>query len=104
AAIGSLYERAGDHFTGARQIMRHERKVRALNSLIATFDATTKGSLSIGDSGGDIAMLELAEQPIAFNPDKILFDHAQTRGWKIVIERKNMIYKLEPKDGSYILA
>jgi phosphoserine phosphatase len=49
-------------------------------------------------------MLEAVEQPIAMNPSQKLFDHAQKHGWKIVVERKNMIYELEDRDGSYVLA
>ena len=49
-------------------------------------------------------MLSTVEQPIAFNPTKQLFEHARTYGWRIVLERKNMVYELEPRDGSYILA
>jgi phosphoserine phosphatase len=49
-------------------------------------------------------MLSMVKQPIAFNPTKELFKTAQQNGWEIVIERKNMIYKLEVKNGSYVLA
>ncbi|MDB5164640.1 MAG: family hydrolase, partial [Candidatus Saccharibacteria bacterium] len=43
------------------------------------------------------------EQPIAFNPSKDLFEHAQKEGWNVVLERKNMVYRLEPQDGRYQL-
>jgi phosphoserine phosphatase len=61
-------------------------------------------SVAVGDSEGDITMLEAVSKPIAFNPTQALFDHAKTKGWEIVIERKNVIYRLENRDGSYILA
>jgi len=48
-------------------------------------------------------MLELVENPIAFNPDKNLFEIAKTHKWKVVIERKNMIFQLEYKNGNYVL-
>jgi phosphoserine phosphatase len=48
-------------------------------------------------------MLDLAEQPIAFNPEVALFKIAQQKGWKVVVERKNIFYELEGKDGKYQL-
>jgi hypothetical protein len=32
-----------------------------------------------------------------------LYDVANEKGWKIVVERKNMYYELESKDGKYQL-
>lgn len=75
-----------------------------LKQMVAKHDASFKGSLGIGDSASDIKMLELVEQPIAFNPEAKLFEHAKKQQWQIVIERKNMIYKLEPRGGQYVLA
>lgn len=49
-------------------------------------------------------MLSIVERPIAFNPDKDLFNAAKHNGWKIVVERKNMIYKLEPNGHTFVLA
>lgn len=75
-----------------------------LRTLLKKHDLDFKKSIGVGDSHSDIAMLKLVEQPIAFNPEQKLFDYAKQQGWKIVIERKNMIYELENKDGRYILA
>ena len=61
------------------------------------------GSIAIGNGASDISMLELVETPIAFNPEKKLFDYAKDRGWKIVVERKNVIYELETRSGKYQL-
>jgi hypothetical protein len=36
--------------------------------------------------------------------DKQLFDTSSSEQWKIVIEIKNVIYKLEPTNGVYVLA
>jgi HAD superfamily hydrolase (TIGR01490 family) len=61
------------------------------------------GSIAVGDSASDIKMLNLVEQPIAFNPERALFEKAKINGWKVVIERKNMIYELEKPNGRYEL-
>lgn len=104
AWAGSTYPRKGNRFTGTKLPLKRNLKVRKLKSFINQFDATWEKSVAVGDSDSDIPMLAAVEQPIAFNPDKILFRHAKEQGWKIVLERKNMVYELEPKDGSYILA
>ena len=80
------------------------KKSELLSKLIAKHGAVQTGSIAIGDTESDIGMLELVVQPIAFNPTKKLFQHAQQQGWKIVIERKNMVYEMEQIDGKYLLA
>ncbi|MBU6321081.1 MAG: HAD-IB family hydrolase [Patescibacteria group bacterium] len=52
------------------------------------------GSVAVGDTESDIAMLEAVERPIAFNPNQALYDHAKKRNWEIVVERKDVIYEL----------
>jgi HAD superfamily hydrolase (TIGR01490 family) len=101
---GSEYEILNGHFTGeSTALLRHE-KPKLLKQLIEKHGASYAGSIAVGDSEGDIPMLEIVEQPIAFNPTQLLFEHAKQHSWKVVIERKNMIYELEARDGSYILA
>jgi HAD superfamily hydrolase (TIGR01490 family) len=101
--IGTRYEQVDGHFTGRRQGV-YGHKAEILQELIERHGLSKKGSLAVGDTASDIAMLELVEQPIAFNPSRELFDHATKEGWKIVLERKNVIYHLEPRDGHYRLA
>ncbi len=55
---------------------------------------TYKGSLAVGDTQNDVAMLKQVERPIAFNPNKALFDEAKKRGWEIIVERKDVIYNI----------
>lgn len=55
---------------------------------------TRKGSVGVGDTEGDIPLLEAVERPICFNPNKRLFDHAKRMDWPIVVERKDVIYEL----------
>ncbi|HEU5121730.1 MAG TPA: HAD-IB family hydrolase [Candidatus Saccharimonadales bacterium] len=80
------------------------QKGSLLQALVKQHGLTWEDSIAIGDSKSDAAMLELVQQPIAFNPADDLFDIAKEKGWRIVVERKNMIYELEPRDGVYILA
>ena len=57
-----------------------------------------KKSVAVGDSATDISMLELVGKPIAFNPDGVLVDYAKKHGWRIVVERKNIVYDLKKFD------
>jgi phosphoserine phosphatase len=48
-------------------------------------------------------MLAKTETAIAFNPSKQLFVAAKKNGWRVVVERKNVIYKLSAKNDGYEL-
>ena len=48
----------------------------------------------VGDTESDIPMLEAVEHPICFNPNAKLYAHAKRAGWKVVVERKDVVYEL----------
>jgi HAD superfamily hydrolase (TIGR01490 family) len=100
--IGARFEKKNGHFTG-KVDSPFGKKAELLQQLITKHQASQKGSIAVGDSSSDSAMLEIVEQPIAFNPDRKLLEAARQHGWKIVVERKNVIYKLESSNGSYQL-
>ena len=81
------------------------RKQAILNRLVKEHGLTWKDSYGVGDSASDIPMLELVENPIAFNPNQELFDAAKAKAWPMVIERKSIAYRLEKDpNGTYLLA
>jgi len=100
---GSLYEVKNGYFTGRKDVLMSDRKPVYIKELVAKHGADWAGSVGVGDSESDIPMLSIIEQPIAFNPTRNLYEYAVKHAWPVVVERKNMIYKLEPKDGSYRL-
>lgn len=51
------------------------------------------GSVGVGDTESDISFLELVEKPICFNPNANLYRHAKRNDWKVVVERKDVIYE-----------
>ena len=55
---------------------------------------TLKGSIGVGDTEIDIPFLKLVEYPIAFNPNFRLYQWAKKRNWQIIVERKDVIYRL----------
>ena len=100
--IGTRYKRKSGTFTGEKYVASHDKE-SALNSLITKHKLTTTDSYAIGDSRSDAPMLSMVTYPIAFNPDKALYDIAVKAGWDIVVERKNVIYKLKATNGGYRL-
>ena len=69
-------------------------KAAILTRALRKEDITLEGSIGVGDTESDIPMLEMVETPIAFNPNQKLLTHAKRRGWKIVVERKDVIYEI----------
>lgn len=102
-AIGTDYELAEGKFLRKKRYV-FGQKGPILTQAVETHGLSWEDSYAVGDSGSDSAMLELVEHPIAFNPDDRLFALAREAGWKVVVERKNMVYELEEHDGSYLLA
>jgi HAD superfamily hydrolase (TIGR01490 family) len=103
--IGAILDRENGTFTN-REAVRvvYGQKADRIKEYMTDRALTLNDSIAIGDSGGDISMLELVEQPIAFNPSSELLDIATKRGWKIVIERKNIAYRLENRHDELVLA
>lgn len=102
--IGALYERKDGVFTGKK--LRHipGNKAVLLGEYVAEHGLSFTDSIAVGDSAGDIPMLEIVEKPIAFNPAHDLLEHAITKGWQVVLERKNVAYELEKgHNGLYLL-
>lgn len=102
--IGWLYEQKAGYFTG--KIIRNtvHDKAALISDYVTQHNMTLEGSLAVGDSKGDIAMLKIVDQPIAFNPSEELLQEALEHGWKIVVERKNIAYSLtRGEDGNTVL-
>jgi len=99
-AVGATLEQINGKFSGKIDTPIFD-KATVLKQLLGKHSLTTDGSYAIGDSTGDAPMLELVDNPIAFNPDKKFFAAASSKKWRVVVERKNMVYELTPTDGGY---
>lgn len=102
-AVGEHYHEEDGYFNGKIDQVIHKKDV-FLKKFIEEHNLTLEGSYAVGDSSGDLGMLRIVENPIAFNPEDTLYNEAREKNWKIVVERKNVIYELNEKNGSYILA
>lgn len=94
---GRIYEIGPqDRFTGA---IAEEHLIQNKSNIVKrVFDRNPEfqkaGSIAVGDTDGDIPLLESVERPICFNPNQALFNHAKRVGWEVVVERKDVIYRL----------
>ena len=71
-----------------------EDKGKVLTRAIQKENLTLSGSVGVGDTDGDISFLAMVSRPVCFNPNKKLYQYAKRRGWEIVVERKDVVYKL----------
>lgn len=65
-----------------------------LKQFIKDNGLTLDGSIAIGDTDSDIGAMELAQTAIAFNPNDKLYEYAKLHRWQVMVERKNVIYKI----------
>lgn len=93
---GRLYEIGPtDKFTGHIEDEHLiQNKANIVSRVFQHDNLTASKSIAVGDTDGDIGMLELVEQPICFNPNLKLYQHAQSQGWDVVVERKDVLYYL----------
>ncbi|MGE5312549.1 MAG: HAD family hydrolase [Acidobacteriota bacterium] len=101
---GEKYLVENGKFSGDVDVVYNQKDV-ILRQFLSDYPVhSLAGSVGVGDSRWDVKMLELVETPIAFNPDPELFERAKKDGWTVVIERKNIAYKLEKKGDDIVLA
>jgi HAD superfamily hydrolase (TIGR01490 family) len=94
---GRIYEIGPqDRFTG---VVSEEHLIKNKFNIIKRVferhpDLSREHSIAVGDTEGDISLLESVTRPICFNPNQALYTHAKRNGWEVVVERKDVIYKL----------
>lgn len=69
-------------------------KAKLLKRALLKDNLTLKKSVGVGDSETDIPFLKMVAKPICFNPNQKLYRYAKQKGWTIVVERKDVIYKI----------
>ena len=95
-AYGTLMETGPTGcFTGAgADIHLIGNKARIVERAVEKENLTLERSVGVGDTDSDIPFLEMVATPIAFNPNRRLYDEAKRRKWRVVVERKDVIYTL----------
>lgn len=76
-------------------------KAAILRRAVEKEGLTLRGSYGVGDSESDIAFLSLVTHPIVFNPNRKLYAHARRSGWRVVVERKDVVYELSAPQSKH---
>lgn len=98
---GRFYELGPtDRFTGeVIDVHLIGNKANIVKRAVEKERLTLHGSVGVGDTEGDISLLEMVERPICFNPNAALYKVAKRNGWKVVVERKDVVYEIR-EDGT----
>ncbi len=93
---GRMYELGPrDCFTGkVIDISIIANKSLIVDRLLENGEYTLDGSVGVGDTEGDISLLERVETPVCFNPNLKLYTYAKAHKWPIVVERKDVVYTI----------
>jgi len=91
-----------NNFTGEIiKMWDSDNKQRAIDEFVNNFNVDLKNSYSYGDTQGDLSMLRMVNNPVAINPNRDLLmsikkDPDLREKTTVIIERKDLIYKLKP--------
>ena len=93
---GRVYELGPrDLFTGVvTELDFIKDKAHVVERVLEKEGLTRDGSIGVGDTEGDISLLESVETPICFNPNMTLYTYAKKKGWPVVVERKDVVYTI----------
>ncbi|URZ02458.1 HAD-IB family hydrolase [Clostridium felsineum] len=89
-----------------------ESKEKAVHDMQIKYNIDLSESYAYGDTSGDFTMLKMVGNPVCINPTRelvreILNDEEVKNKMKIIIERKDMVYRISAKclecDGEFML-
>lgn len=95
------------YFSGEiSQMWDSNSKQREINNLIKKYDIDVENSYAYGDTNGDFSMLKTMKNAIAINPSHIFLemirnDEELSKRAQIIVERKDVIYKLDVNVDHY---
>lgn len=95
--LGGYYEVIDGKLTGKQPYGNPaEDKKKTLLGFLEKYNHgfDLKKSIGVGDTESDIAFLEMLGNPIAFNPNRKLAEHAKKNKWRVIVERKDVIYDI----------
>ncbi len=95
-AYGIVYEIGPQELFTGKILEEHLilNKAAILKRAVEKENLTLAHSIGVGDTESDIPFLEMVAQPICFNPNMNLYRYAKRFKWKVVVERKDVIYEL----------
>src|SRR3989344_1276872 len=95
-SYGIVYEIGSQECFTGKMVDEHLilNKAAILKRAAEKEDLTLAHSIGVGDTESDIPFLEMVAQPICFNPNMNLHRYAKRYKWKVVVERKDVVYEL----------
>jgi len=95
AVFGSVYAlNEKGVYTGESQYEPVKNKGNLVKQYVYEHDLTLEDSYGMGDTESDASFLDIVANPIAFNPNENLKAIAQEKGWRIVVEKKDVVYDI----------
>ena len=95
AVYGSIYGINEDgKYTGEAVFEPTKNKGVVVKQFAYEHQLTFEDSYGVGDTESDASFLELVDNPIAFNPNENLRTVAQQKWWRVVVEKKDVIYDM----------
>jgi HAD superfamily hydrolase (TIGR01490 family) len=93
--FGSAYELDDEGiYTGNAGFEPTKNKGEVAKQYAAENGINFKDSYGMGDTESDASFLKLVDQPIVFNPNTNLKEIAEKENWRIVVEKKDVIYEI----------
>jgi HAD superfamily hydrolase (TIGR01490 family) len=94
-ALGSVYEKDENGCYTGKAIYEPVRfKGKVVEEFIQRNGFSLADSYGMGDTESDAGFLQYMEHPIAFNPNQNLKAIAEQEGWRIIVEKKDVIYEI----------
>jgi HAD superfamily hydrolase (TIGR01490 family) len=94
AVFGSIYETDENGIYTGRAIFEPTKdKSQVVRKYALEQGLSLEESYGVGDTESDVPMLGIVTYPIAFNPNSNLKEIAEKEGWRIVVEKKDVIYE-----------
>jgi len=97
---GTIYHYDGEKFTGETTPMWDSvSKQKAIDKFVEKYNIDLEKSYAYGDTNGDLTMMKSVGHPITINPAKVFLKSIQENKSlknkiQIIVERKDVIYKL----------
>ncbi|HFC76907.1 MAG TPA: hypothetical protein ENJ27_01620 [Candidatus Moranbacteria bacterium] len=96
--FGTVYEMDERNiYTGEERFAPVRNKGQLIKQYIFENKLELENSYGVGDTESDASFLKLVDNPIAFNPNYNLKEIAEKNNWQIVVEKKDVIYKINQK-------
>lgn len=95
AVFGSVYDMTEKGiYTGGTDYEPSRHKGSVLKQYVYEHKLTLDDSYGVGDTESDADFLNVVANPIAFNPNENLRTIALEKKWRIVVEKKDVIYDM----------